>query len=235
MLVEPVAKQKQVIRLPVGFTLLDKLNSNHHAIQFLKAKYNGFDPIYLSKHYSVGYTDEPDQIYAYSKNRIIFPIFRDGKVIAWQGRAVDAQQTPRWYLPPGFVKTFYNMDRVPELATPIISEGIPASIACGPNGIAIFGKELSDTLCREFAEKWKSAIIALDPETFVPDNRKGANGRIFAHELRDRLSKYVSVKCIRWPKHVLELATMKCNGKDITVPDAADLGFTEMHKLLKDL
>jgi hypothetical protein len=233
-------RKRVAIRLPKGLVPLHELRKDHPALQFLCKNYPAFgkagsDVIaqYLGTQYGAAFAEMLDDLYPLVRGRVVFPIYNDGALVGWQGRAIDATVEPRWLLPPGFLKTFYNGDRVAPHETPVISEGITNAICSGPRGVAIFGKELNTIRAEEFGKRWKSAIIATDPDTFVPDNRKGGRGRIFAYELRDLLVKHVPrVRMIAWPKEVLEAATVNNNGTKTKVPDAADLGFAVMHKLI---
>lgn len=224
------------IRLPRGCVALDDLAPDHPAITFINNKYK-LSVSYISRLYWGKYCASPDSDYPMAKGRIIFPIHNmAGRVIAWQGRTIDPYGRPRWYLPPGFVKCFYNGHRVPPTETPVISEGIMNAIASGPTSIAIFGKSISAALARDFAEKWSSAIIATDADTFVPDNRPGGRGRIFAEELREVLSRYIKdIRMFPWTEDVVELARRHNNGEDVGVPDAAELGPGYMSRQLKEL
>ncbi len=224
------------MHLPIGYRLLTDLEFNHPAILFLNSKYN--IPIeYLSKFYKVGFTDQTDDLYRGSKDRIVFPIFKNGNIIAWQGRSIHNNVIPRWYLPPGFSKvdTLFNFDNITPMDIPIICEGIPSAIACGPKAIAIFGSTISDKVARILAERCSSAILALDPDTYVPDNRPGGKGKIKTKAALVQLNKYLKVpaKALEWPKDAIDLATRKNNNENINVPDAADYGLQTMSEFIQ--
>lgn len=237
----PDAKEAVAMRLPLGYTPLTELSSDHPALAFLAAKYPGLTPQYLWKFYRVGYTSEYDDDYKLARNRIIFPVFgQEGTLAGWQGRTIDPASPKRWYLPPGFSKeTIYNAHRVPSTAIPVVAEGIPAAIACGPYGVCLFGKELSEHRAAQFAQRWRSAIIATDPETFVPDTRvKPKAGRpapVYAKKLKDALDKYLQVpaRLVQWPDEALNLARRKVAGEDVAVPDPADFGLVGMARILE--
>jgi hypothetical protein len=226
------------VRLPEGFTSLSMLPAGHRALEFIAGKYRGFDPAYLSIAYGAGFTDFDDPEYLGATNRIIFPIMEDGNLVGWQGRSVDPANRKRWYLTPGFRKCFYNGDRISGYQVPLICEGIPAAIAAGPNALAIFGKELDDRRCEDFALRWQTAVILTDPETFVADPRgldKNKQPRVYARELKARLDKYLKAPALLfpWPEEYLELSRRKFAGAAVSVPDPADLGLGGMAKLLQ--
>lgn len=237
-------RQRGPIPLPKTLTPLNELNHQHVAIKWLQQHYRVFGELpvetmvnYLTRLYGVQWCHSADEMFPIAEDRLVFPVYVDGQPVGWQARSVYDEQRPRWYLPPGFVKTWYNGDRVAPFETPVLCEGVVNAIACGPKGIAMFGKQLNRMRAQEFRERWSSVIIATDPDTFVPDNRKGASGRIFAHELRDVLREFVPVvRMIRWPDDVLEMARRSNSGEEegIKVPDAADLGFVTMRRLIEE-
>lgn len=232
---EPRAPMK--IRLPHGFVPLTLLPNEHPARVFIRKQYpGGITPDYLGKCYGVGYVHAPDPIYELAEQRIIFPIYANGELVAWQGRTIVGAD-PRWYLPPGFIKPVYNGDNVSPINTPIIAEGIPSAISCGPNGVALFGKTATHQQLEYIASRWGSAIIATDPETFVPDNRKNIGGIVFVDKLREQLDRVLPVpaRLIQYPPEILELARRHNNGEDVKVPDPADLGPKVMTSLISKL
>lgn len=227
-------RQNYSISLPKGLQPLHELSDSHIAIRFVRNKYN--IPVeYMSKVYGASFTGERDKQFPLVKNRIVFPIHNlEGKLVAWQARSIYLDVEPRWLLPPGFMPTFYNGYRVPPHATPVVCEGIPACIASGPTAVAIFTNLINRIKAQEFSERWSTVIIATDPDTFVPDNRPGGHGRVYAKELKEVLSEFIKdVRSIRWPQELLDLATRKNNNEDVSVPDAADIGIHKMHKLLQ--
>lgn len=226
------------VRLPVGYRRLSELAPDHPAIKFAESKYK-IPYQYMSDCYDVGFTPNKDDIYWASEDRLIFPIVHNGELVAWQGRTICGKE-PRWYLTPGFSKCIYNGDRVQPFETPVIAEGIPAAIACGPKGVCVFGKSITTKQAVQFADKWSSVIIATDPETFVEDPRdtirKTKKGRIFANEMAKKLRQVIAdVRMVRWPEDILDLARRKVGGdKEVKVPDPADMGLAFMRKLIEE-
>lgn len=221
-------------KLPEGFTPLLELAADHPACEFVRKKYN-IDIKLLSDVYKVGFTDLVDLAYPQAQGRLIFPIYVNKELVAWQGRTIHADNRLRWYLPPGFIKPVYNADNVPPTEVPVIAEGIPAAIACGLTGVGIFGSSLTQAQLDKISSTWGSVIVATDPDTFVPDNRPGGRGRIVADEMKRKLSAVMKtpVRSIQWPLELLELARRHNNGEDVKVPDAADIGINGMRQILK--
>jgi hypothetical protein len=173
-------------------------------------------------------------MYPQAQDRIIFPIYVKGELVAWQGRNIYPDNRMRWYLPPGFIKTVYNAERVLPTEIPVVAEGIPAAIACGLTGVGIFGSCPTQAQMDTIAHTWGTALLATDPETFVPDNRPGGRGRIVADEVRDKMNRLMRtpIRRIQWPVEILELARRHNNGEDVKVPDPADIGIEGMRKIL---
>jgi hypothetical protein len=221
------------IRMPAGCVRIDTLESNHPACEFIRKQYAGLPPEYLGKCYGAAYTSSDDLLYPLAKDRVIFPIYKDGDLIAWQGRTINNEVEPRWYIPPGFVKPVYNLDNVAKNEVPIVAEGIPSAIACGPKGVALFGKEITQQQV-DLLKKCRCCIVATDPETFVIDSR-GTKPTIFADKLKMKLDKALALPSVplQWPQELLELAKRKVAGEDVKVPDPADLGPNYMQELIR--
>ena len=249
-------------RLPLGFVSLDQLPPDHPACVFVRNKY-GFDPTYIGRNYGVGYTGTQDQTYPTAYNRIIFPIFYEGKMVSWQGRSLDSHHPRRWIFPPGFKKVLYNWDSLPKQRDDvvIVAEGIPAAIACGPTATAIFGKELDTYRCQQIVANFRTAVIAIDPETQVPDpmtrrKLKGKwdhkdEGKIFAQELKHRLDNAglkIPALILPYPADVMQQARRAADERRgfqdglipkpehwLSVPDPADIGIPGMQAILRSL
>jgi hypothetical protein len=247
-----VERPKVQMRMPAGCTPLTDLPAGHRALSFIRAKYNNLDPAYLSLFYGACFTEIKDELYRLAHERIIFPVYDKGVLVGWQGRAVDPANQKRWYLPPGFQKVLYHADAVGPLQVPIIGEGITSSICCGPTGIAIFGKDLDETKCKDVAARWMTAVIALDPTCSLPDPH--ANGRIFAQEMKAKLDQFLRVPSyiLQWPREAMVAAAKKFDyelrkieakkaklpappEEKHAVPDAADYGIPAMAELLKQI
>lgn len=220
------------MRMPTGLVSLTELPPTHPALVFLASKYPRLP---LSNFVRVGamFAAERDSLCPAAYNRIIFPIEYEGQKVAWQGRSIDPTNSLRWFLPPGFQKTLYNLDNVSDIETPVVCEGITSSLACGSTGVCLFGKTVTHKLLSQL-KRWSSLIIATDPDTFVPDFRGKLQGKVAVNELKDYLSPHFNLRFIQWPEVVLEMARRSNKGDDIKVPDAADLGSKIMQQLIME-
>ena len=248
------------MELPTGFIPLDQLPPDHAALRFIIEKYR-FDPMYLAKAYGAGFVGEPPG-FMQVKNRIIFPVYSEGVLAFWQGRTILKDEPTRWYITPGTRKVVYNIDRIPEGDVIVICEGIPAAIASGPTAGAVFGKDIDQHRAQQIAKRFRTAVIALDPETQLPDPRtrrkKGVgydpkdNGRIFADEIRTKLIEAgikVPPMILPYPveamarakavfdykRAVMDGVTKEDPKFDTSIPDPADIGMRGMNEILNSL
>lgn len=108
----------------------------------------GLDPEYLSKNYKVMYSEDKN-ILVGGIPRIIFPIFHNKEMVAWQGRALDEDikgtDIPKYQFPKHAQVKFYlyNLDSARWYDYGILVEGVTDVFKCGPSGMAAFGKTIS--------------------------------------------------------------------------------------------
>lgn len=232
--------RRRDLDLPDNCVPVSQLPPDHVAVQFLKSKYPGLPFEYLSL-YNLAYCLPGPNRYRLAGNRIIFPIHDETglRVVSWQGRTLEADLNPRWYNPPGFSKAaVFNVHRLAPVDVPIMSEGIPSAIACGPKGIAVYGTKPTKDVAEMLAARFSTVVLALDPDAYVPDNRPGGKGKVKVEETRKYLDRFfrAPTRLIRWPDAILEQARAYCNGETkVKPPDAADLGLKYMHEVLSNV
>lgn len=231
------------IRLPNGCVPIANLSQDHLAIAFLQRKYPHVSIQTLNDKYGVMYTEEDDDRFRLAPFRVIFPIYEGGKLISWQGRTINALDKVRWLLPPGFTKPVYNIESVGANNIPRLAEGITSAIGCGPDGVAIFGKQITPKQVK-MLKKYRRVIVATDPETYVPDyllldRNPNLKPRTYALELKAALDAELPEKSIllEWPEEILAKARIKVGRdkearKGVSVPDPADLGHDFMDGLV---
>ena len=234
---KPVQARELVpVHMPDKSVALHELAADHPVREFLAAKYVGINADYLGRYYGAVFCAQGDPYYKLVRNRIVFPIYQGGQLVGWQGRTIDLQETKRWILSPGFKKVAYNLDRVPSGQVPIVCEGITSAIACGPAGVALFGKTVDDQTAKALADRFTTCIVLLDPDACVPDTRSRTSP-VFADKLCEKLNQYCTrpVRKFEWPPEILDLARRKIAGEDVRVPDPADLGPLTMQAMLSAL
>lgn len=224
--------------LPEGSVILSQLPQDHPSREFLRWKYPGLPEQYLMR-YNLMYCHESTKRYRLAARRLIFPIYgADGLVVSWQGRTIDPDVNPRWYNPPGFRRdNLFNVHSVPPDRLPILAEGIPSAIACGPSAIACYSVSPETAVLKLLADKYDSIILALDPDAYVPDNRPGGRGVVKLDKLLARCNNLFrsQVRYLKWPADILEQARAYCDGRTKEKPpDAADLGVKRMWELLRE-
>ena len=227
------------IRLPAGCQPLQALAADPPAFVFVARQYPKV-PLEDFLAASVLFTDQYDERWRMAANRLIFPIIQDQKLQWWQGRTINPLETRlRWLNPGGFHKALFRHDDVPGDHTVVITEGIPACLGTHADAVATYGCNLTAFQLDSIARRWRRAIIATDPDTFVPDHRVRGEPRVAANELMEKLRPLMeSVAAVEWPDDHLAVAAQKlgpdhAKNKDLKVPDAADLGRPYMAPLIE--
>lgn len=238
-LLAPPPPPPEPIRLPVGCQPLQSLAADHPAFAFLARQYPRV-PLEDFLAAGVQFTDQYDERWRMAANRVIFPIVQDQALQWWQGRTINPLETRlRWLNPGGFHKALFRHDDVPADHTVVITEGITSAMGTHPDAVATYGCNLTGFQLDSLAKRWRRAIVATDPDTFVPDHRVRGQPRIAAQELMEKLRpRMEAVSPIEWPADLLEVAARKvgpdhATNKDLRVPDAADLGRAFMLPLIE--
>lgn len=96
---------------------------------------------YACKYYNLyGYTDR------FGNERLLFSDYLNGKLVFWQARAIKDDVFPKYETAKGVEKSHcvWNLGRVSPNRVIYVAEGIMSARACGSNGVAIYGKHLSN-------------------------------------------------------------------------------------------
>lgn len=228
---EPPQTDDQTVFVPKPTTFpettipLCELGDAHTAIRFLRKKYKT-DMVSRADELGIYYVPEDERVVRQARDSVLFIIRDDSGPISWQARTLSPHAPARWLSSPGFIKNVYNAHNIPPspFGVPVIAEGIPAAIACGPAGVALYGKEGSAAQIQFIAQRWSKVVLALDPETYIPDPRD-KKSRVFAAVLAKRLHEAgLEVHSIRWPDDVLALASRYLLGSCKSCVDPADFG-----------
>lgn len=154
------------------------LSKGHECILYLKDR--GFDPEEIAHFYNVHFCVEaegdenghiPGTKWSASccKNRLIIPVYRMGKLIGWQARALNNFSKPKYYTMPGMKKNFviYNGDLCRHYDFGVIVEGVTDVWKVGPCAGAIFGHSISThqlNLIYAFWQQKGGMCLLLDPD-----------------------------------------------------------------------
>lgn len=229
------------IRLPKGCRPLSELPADHPAFAFLARQYPRVPrDVFLEG--GVQFTDQYDETWRLAANRLIFPILQGGELLSWQGRTINPlEDRCRWLLPGGFPKAVYRHDEVPGDRVVVITEGIPACLGTHRDAVAVFGCRITARQVEAISKRWRRAIIATDPDTFVPDHRIRGEPKIAVEELLEKLTPVMECcVAVQWPQDLLDQAALRIGPrhkepdmKALPKPDAADLGRAFMEPLIE--
>lgn len=174
------------VALPGHHELLHELPPHHPANAYLAGR--GYDPEKLGRFYGVGYCNHSPMLLA--ANRIVVPIYVEGKLKGWQARYIgdmdwhDPNSPPKWYFMPRFKKgqTFYNIDAAKTFETGVVVEGCGDAWGFGPMSLATFGQTMTVTQKRLLKSIYanRSVVLLWDPEAMDPMGwlaREDAAGR----------------------------------------------------------
>jgi hypothetical protein len=137
----------------------------HPAVQYVRSR--KFDPAVLDADFRIGvctYVTEP--AYRLMFNRLYIPIYFNGELVSWQGRAVGAAAVPKYYNCPGTSKSrvLYNYDRAREQPYVVVVEGVPSVWRIGAAAVCTFGKTMSLWQQMTISTTWagKPVVLMLD-------------------------------------------------------------------------
>lgn len=145
------------------------------------------------------------------KDYVIFPVFMDGALVYWQGRAIwdppkflDAEQQKRWVKETHYIKSInpvatnalatagdvlLNYDRARNEPHVVIVEGPFDACKVGPHAVALLGKAATDAkIARLLRMKAQRYTVYLDR-----GDREYALARILAEKLNTYVPTYIAV------------------------------------------
>ena len=102
--------------------------------------------------------------YMESVPRVFVPTFSHGELVYWVGRKFFTLDPSPKYMNPSIAKDHvFNLDRVNLDYPVIITEGVFSGIACGRNGVSLFGKSPTMSQIRRLLEcQAQDFVVALD-------------------------------------------------------------------------
>ena len=106
-----------------------------------------------------------------AEKRVIFPVYENGELIFYAKRAIDSHPL-RWInsISHG-VDPIWNLENVGE--TVYLFEGIFDAVRMWPNGVSVFGKNLSDgQLNKIIKKKFHKIVVVLDNDSYGRESQE---------------------------------------------------------------
>lgn len=104
--------------------------------------------------------------------RIVFPVYRNSKLVGWQGRALpeDCSKTvPKYWTCGSKANWLFNLDRARWFPFGVLVEGVFDVFRVGIQGICRFGKTTSISQLRMLVSCWGDQGIIVLPDMNDPD------------------------------------------------------------------
>lgn len=121
-------------------------------------------------------------------NRWFFPVWgedgRCGNIVMWQARDITGIEEAKYISWGKKSEYIYNLDHVEDYA--VVCEGPINALSC-PHGVAVFGKDLSDTQLLLLTHKYDTVYLALDYDA-----------RYWRDRMQEKLAPYVDVRIIEF-------------------------------------
>lgn len=169
-----VRRRAEDVDWPGPVTRLDRLPRAHEARAYVRRR--GLDPDRVARFYGAAYC--ADSLFYYARDRIVAPVYQDGKFVMWQARYLgeldwhakgDAKpRVPKYFNTPGAPKSqfLYNLDEAAAYRTVVVVEGLFDVWSFGPMAVAAFGCAVGFHQRRRLARRCRRAslVLLLDPE-----------------------------------------------------------------------
>lgn len=152
----------------IPLSKLARLSPTHPAVQYMlgEREYT----LDMLDRYVISYCGH-SHTYPVASNRIIFPYFKNGRLLGWQARYIGTpphKHVPKYYNLPNMQKSIwmYNFDVAGEQDMLVITEGAPAVHFIGDKATALLGKSLSPIQHQLIVERCskKPIVVWLDDE-----------------------------------------------------------------------
>ena len=175
---------------PSKIVPLSSLPEDSPAIVYLKSR--GFDPAELERDFAFRYCSSGRRFPGApfdASNTIVIPVYSESRCIGWQCRLLydpkkvsdevlmamgytdrkdsgDLKRPPKYMTSPGLNKreVLYNVDWAKQFDTVVVTEGVFDCVRVGRQGVATFGKGVSDAQRKMLTSMWKTIVLLLDPD-----------------------------------------------------------------------
>ena len=139
--------------------------------------------------------------------RVVFPVWSGEDLVMWQARTVEEGVRPKYLSSGRKSEVVYGFEDAEDYCT--LTEG-PFDALSSPNGVCVFGKDISEIQHRLLTSKFRTIYWALDPDT---------QGSKREEALKESLKQLVEVIDVPLEEGV----------------DPADLGMEEMKRRIDGL
>jgi DNA primase len=125
----------------------------------------------ISRNFTDEIINKSNIFYSTLEKRVVFPVYENGELIFFAKRAIDKHPL-RWInsISHG-VDPIWNLENVGE--TVYIFEGIFDAVRMWPNGVSVFGKNLSDgQLNKILKKKFHKIVVVLDNDSYGRESQE---------------------------------------------------------------
>ena len=129
----------------------------------------GVDPAELERECAACWCPDPT---GNGVGRIVFPVYRNGELVGWQGRALpeDCSKTvPKYWTCGSKANWLFNLDRARWFPFGVLVEGVFDCFRVGVQGVCRFGKTTSIAQLRMLASAWGGQSVVVLPDMNDPD------------------------------------------------------------------
>lgn len=180
----PSARRDVELDYPGEVIKLTELPADHSVLKYLTGR--GLDIEELTDYWKVRWITSSGHKLIFDTNRLVFPVYTEGRMMAWQTRWFDytrgtpnppRKSVPKYLTQGNKNRLVYNLDGVKGSDWVLIGEGVMDAIKAGPeHGVCIFGKRISqrhaELIYSELVSQGTKIILALDPDLKPKDLEK---------------------------------------------------------------
>lgn len=156
-------------KLPGKCVLISRAPADHPAVRYVADR--KFDPVALAKDWGVSVClQSPNPLL---EGRVIVPIELGGKLVAWQARAANDRDFPKYYTTPHFPKSrvLFNLDGAMSGRCVVVTEGVFDAFRVGKSAVCVFGKSVSTVQRELLRSHWRGVVFLLDADA-IEDAQK---------------------------------------------------------------
>jgi hypothetical protein len=162
------------VTMPGKCVRLDNLPMSHPANQYL-ADERGYDPCYLGEAFGVAYCEYSGE-YRQCDNKIIIPIWMNGKLVGWQARFIGdrnwkAAAVPKYWDLPKMAKRLmlYNHDQAKKHRWVGLQEGVTDVWSTGRMMMSLLGSTITFAQRKllAFTFRDKPLVMMLDGDAYL--------------------------------------------------------------------